>query len=202
MALKTPDRHQITYLPEAIEDYVSQDDPVRAYDAMIDEIGHDVLGLDKQWKKVGNSPYDPMSMMKLLVFAYSYGWKSSRKIERALYHNLAFIWLVGGLKPDHKTIAEFRRKHLGTLKKLLKQTARICIDLKLIAGNVLFLDGSKFRGAASINQTKTIDTLEKRLNHIDADIDNLINEIETADREEGNSESYVKMNKELCKTRC
>ncbi len=198
MALKTPDRYQTTYLPESIEGYVSQDDPVRAYDAMIDAIGHDELGLEKQWKKVGNSPYDPMSMMKLLVFAYSYGWKSSRKIERALYHNLAFIWLVGGLKPDHKTIAEFRRKHLDTLKELLKNTVRICIDLKLIAGNVLFLDGSKIRGNASINQTKTIETLEKRLEHIDTDIDNLMCEIEVADREEEDSESFVKMQQELC----
>jgi len=201
MALKTPDRYQTTYLPESIEDYVSQDDPVRAYDAMIDAIGHEELGLDKQWKNVGNSPYDPMSMIKLLVFAYSYGWKSSRKIERALYHNLAFIWLVGGLKPDHKTIANFRRKHLDTLKKLLKQTVRICIDLDLIAGNVLFLDGSKIRGNASINQTKTIETLEKRLVHIDSDIDNLMNDIETVDQEEADSENYVKMNKELCKTK-
>jgi len=201
MALKTPDRYQSTFLPESVEDYVSQDDPVRAYDAMIDEIGHEDLGLEKQWKKVGNSPYDPISMMKLLVFAYSYGWKSSRKIERALHHNLAFIWLVGGLKPDHKTIAEFRRKHLDTLKKLLKQTARICIDLKLIAGNVLFLDGSKIRGNASINQTKTIETLETRLKHIDADIDTLMNEVEKADQEEATSDSYVKMTKELRKTK-
>jgi transposase len=198
MALKSPDRYQTSYLPESIEDYVSQDDPVRAYDAMIDAIGHEELGLEKQWKKVGNSPYDPMSMMKLLVFAYSYGWKSSRKIERALYHNLAFIWLVGGLKPDHKTIAEFRRKHLDTLKELLKKTVRICIDLKLIAGNVLFLDGSKIRGNASINQTKTIETLEKRLEHIDTDIDTLLCEIEVADQEEEGSESYVKMQQELC----
>ena len=199
MALKTPDRYQTTYLPESIEEYVSQDDPVRAYDAIIDEIGHETLGLEKQWKKVGNSPYDPMSMMKLLVFAYSYGWKSSRKIERALYHNLAFIWLAGGLKPDHKTIAEFRRKHLNTLKTLLKQTARICIELKLIAGNVLFLDGSKIRGNASINQTKTIETLEKRLNHIDDRIDKLLDAIEAVDEDEAPNESYVKMSKELRK---
>lgn len=200
MAIKTPDRYQATYLPESIEDYVSKDDPVRAYDAIVETIGHENLGLDKQWKKVGNSPYDPMSMMKLLVFAYSYGWKSSRKIERALYHNLAFIWLVGGLKPDHKTIAEFRRKHLDTLKMLLKQTVRICIDLKLIAGNVLFLDGCKIRGNASINQTKTLENLERRLEHIDADIDKLMNEIETADQDEIDGESYVKMSKELSKT--
>lgn len=197
MAIKSPNRYQRTYLPEAIEDYVANDDPVRAYDAMIDAIGHEALGIPKYWEKRGNSPYDPMSMVKLLVFAYSYGWKSSRKIERALYHNMAFIWLVGGLKPDHKTIAEFRRKHKKCLKRAFKQTVRICIDLKLISGNVLFLDGSKIRGNASINQTKRVEYLEEKIKKIDTTINQLLDDVDSIDHKEAESESFVKMNKEL-----
>ena len=82
-------------------------------------------------------------MLKLLVYGYSYGVKGSRKLERECHHNLSFVWLMGGLKPDHKTIAEYRRRHKEALKKVLKQCVRLCIKLDLIAGNVLFVDGTK-----------------------------------------------------------
>ncbi|MBL4939347.1 MAG: transposase [Lutibacter sp.] len=76
-------------------------------------------------------------MLKILVYAYSYGWRSSRKIERALRHNLSFIWLAGGLKPDFKTISEFRRNNLKSLKNILVQSARLAMKLDLIQGNIL-----------------------------------------------------------------
>ena len=84
--------------------------------------------------KVGNSAYDPKTMLKLVVYGYSYGIKGSRKLERAAHENLGFIWLMGGLKPDHKTIAEFRRNNKETLKLVLRQCARMCIKLGLIEG--------------------------------------------------------------------
>jgi transposase len=73
------------------------------------------LGIDLDTDKVGNPQYDPKAMLKLLLYGYSYGIRSSRKLERAIYHNISFIWLMGGLKPDHKTIAEFRRKNKRAL---------------------------------------------------------------------------------------
>jgi transposase len=197
MAIKSPNRYQTTFLPKAVEEYVTKDDPVRAYDAIIDALDYKELGLFKQWKKVGNSPYDPISMLKLLTFGYSYGWKSSRKLERATHHNLAFIWLVGELKPDHKTIAEFRRKNKECLKKALKETARICMKLDLIAGNCLFLDGSKIRGNSSINQTKRIETWEEKLADIDKRIEQILEEAEKIDRAESENPSLVKMNEEF-----
>ena len=104
MAYKYGTRKQITFLPDSIEKYVSEDDPVRVYDAFIDAINLNELGLEINSSNVGNSSYDPVAMLKVLVYGYSYGWRSSRKLERALYHNLSFIWLAGGLKPDHKTM--------------------------------------------------------------------------------------------------
>ena len=68
------------------------------------------LGIELDEHQVGNSEYDPKAMLKLLVYGYSYGLKGSRKLERACHHNVSFMWLMGGLKPDHKTIAEFRRQ--------------------------------------------------------------------------------------------
>lgn len=195
MAIKTPNRYQLTALPQSIEEYVETDDPVRAYDAMIDAIDIESVGLFKEWKKAGNSPYDPKSMLKLLVYGYSYGWRSSRKLERALYHNLSFIWLMGGLRPDHKTIASFRKKRKKALKKVFKRIARVCLDLGLIEGNTLFVDGTKIRANASINQTKTKERWERALADVDKRIDDILEETDRIDDAE--SDSLVQLSEDL-----
>jgi hypothetical protein len=122
--------------------------------------------------------------LKILVYGYSYGWRSSRKLERALHHNLSFIWLTGGMKPDHKTIARFRRDNTAALKKVLKQCVKLCIDLKLIEGNTLFIDGSKIRANASINQTWTEEKCQKVLEKTDKQIEEMLKECERADDSE------------------
>ena len=148
MAYRSGDRQQMSLLPQSIEEYVAEDDPVRAYDAFVEAVDFHEPGININPYKVGNAEYDPRSMLKLLVYGYSYGVKSSRKLERECYHNIAFIWLMGGLKPDHKTIAEFRRRNKKALKKVLRHCAQVCIKLELIAGNVLFVDGTKIRANA------------------------------------------------------
>lgn len=160
MAFRYGNRFQISILPDSIEQYVAEDDLARVYDTFIDCIDIEELGLKINERSVGNSSYDPITMLKILVYAYSYGWRSSRKIERALRHNLSFIWLAGGLKPDFKTISEFRRNNLKSLKNILVQSARLAMKLDLIQGNILFVDGSKFRANAGNKQTKSLATWE------------------------------------------
>ena len=94
MAYREGDRHQMTLLPPVIDDYVGPEDPVRAYDAMIEAMDIRDLGLVIDRNKVGNPAYDPRAMLKLLVYGYSYGWRGSRKLERAVHHNLSFIWSI------------------------------------------------------------------------------------------------------------
>ena len=105
MAYRYGNRAQASFLPPRIEDYVSEDNPVRAYDEFVDCLDFGALGVGLNRYKVGNSSYAPQSMLKLLLYGYSYGIRSSRKLERAINNDLTFIWLVGGLKPDHKTIS-------------------------------------------------------------------------------------------------
>jgi len=197
MAYRYGNRCQMTLLPQSIEDYIPEDDPVRAYDAFVEAINLNQLGLKINPYKVGNSEYDPKAMLKLFVYGYSYGVKSSRKLERAIYHNLSFIWLMGGLKPDHKTIAEFRRKNKGNLKKILKQCARMCIKLNLIAGNTLFVDGTKIRANASAARTHDKAWYEKQLKQIDQHIESLLEECEAIDQHEAHMDSCVEMDKKL-----
>ena len=197
MAYRFGDRYQMNLLPQSIEEYVSGDNPVRAYNAFVEALDFRVLGIDINPDKVGNSEYDPISMFKLLVYGYSYGVKSSRKLERECHHNMAFIWLMGGLKPDHKTIAEFRRRNKQALKKVLRQSARMCIKLDLIAGNVFFVDGTKIRANAGRNSTHDRAYYEKLMFKLDSRIEQLLVDCETTDRSEENTASYVAMDKEL-----
>lgn len=195
MAYREGDRFQMTLLPPVIEEYVGENDPVRAYDAIIEAMDTKELGLVIDHYQVGNPAYDPKAMLKLLVYGYSYGWRSSRKLERACHHNLSFIWLMGGLKPDHKTIANFRKDNQEVVGKVLKQTARLCIKLGLIEGNCLFTDSTKVRGAASISETRTKEGWEQKLKEIDQGIEHLLRECNEAD--EAKAGSLVEVEEEL-----
>lgn len=197
-------RYQQSLFPASIEDYVSAGDPVRVYDAFVDGLNLSELGFVIKENRKGAPNYDVSSMVKLLVYSYSYGWRSSRKIERALHHNLSFIWLTGGLKPDHKTIANFRKNNLQPISKLLKQCVRFCIKIDLIDGNCLFIDGSKFRANASKNKVSSIKGMEKYLDKIDRKIEELLTQVEQIDHQENttqNSEEVTQKVKKLCKNK-
>jgi len=197
MAYRYGNRNQIRLLPESMEDYVTPDDPVRAYDAFIKALDFRELGITLDPNKVGNSEYHPQAMLKLLVYGYSYGIRSSRKLERACHHNLSFIWLTSGLKPDHKTIAEFRRKNKEALANVLKQCAKICIKLNLIEGNTLFLDGTKVRANASIKNTWTKEKALRALKHIDKNIKDILTQCDRQDEAEEGTGSLVTMDEKL-----
>ena len=195
MAYRYGNRDQMQLLPKTVNEYISPDDPVRAYDAFIEALDFRDLGITLDPNKVGNSEYHPHAMLKLLVYGYSYGIRSSRKLERATHHNLSFIWLTSSLKPDHKTIAEFRRKNKEALAQVLKQCAKICIKLNLIEGNTLFLDGTKIRANASINNTWTKEKAKKALKHIDERISDILAQCDAID--EAEQGSLVTMDEEL-----
>ena len=197
VAYRYGDRTQRTLFPQSIDEYIPQDAPVRAYDAMVDKMDMQSMGFEVAPDKVGCPQYDPKTMLKLLVYGYSYGIRSSRKLERECHYNLSFIWLTAGLKPDHKTIAEFRRKNKNALQKVIKQCAFICIELNLIEGNTLFIDGSKMRANASIDRTITREKALKSLEHIDRRISSLLSECEQIDTEESDQSSLVHMQQGL-----
>lgn len=197
MAYRQMERNQMMLFPPSIEEYISEDDPVRAYNAMIDAMGIDALGINWEPDKVGCPQYDPMVMLKILVYGCSYGVRSSRKLERALHHNLSFIWLAGGLKPDHKTISRFRRDNQGVLKGVLKQCARICIDMGLIEGNTLFVDGTRFRGNASLNNQWDENRCKRYMKRIDRRVDEIMKECEVEDGAQSGEGSWVKLKEDL-----
>jgi len=197
MAYRYGDRKQKTLFPQSIDEYIPQEAPVRAYDVIIDSLDFDVLGIKVDSHKVGCPQYAPKVMLKLLVYGYSYGIRSSRKLERETHYNLSFIWLAAGLKPDHKTIAEFRRNNKLALKKVLRQCARLCVKLDLIDGNTLFVDGTQIRANASIKNSWTKERCRRHLKKIDKRIKEILSECESVDEQEKGQPSLIKMKEEF-----
>lgn len=197
MAYRYGNRHQRTLLPPSIEEYVPADAPVRAYDAIMDRLDLAALGLAENPGKEGCPQYDPRAMLKLLVYGYSYGVRSSRKLERECHYNLSFLWLTGGLKPDHKTIAEFRRRHAAALAGVLRQVARVCLGIGLIEGNVLFVDGTGVGANAALGHSWTKDKCERVLAKLGERIEGLLAQCAAADEAEAGSGGLVRLEGEL-----
>lgn len=197
MAYRYGERDQFSLFPPCVDDYVPQDAAVRAYDALVEALDFKELGIEMDLNHVGNPQYDPKAMLKLHVYGIAYGVRSSRKLEREVNYNISFIWLMKQLKPDHKTIAEFRRKNRAALHNVLKQCARMCLKLDLIEGNTLFVDGSKIRANASIKNEWTKERCEAALSKADENIKRILKECEDIDTMEANQPSHIKMREEL-----
>lgn len=193
MAYIKGNRNQITLLPQAVEDYIAKDDPVRVYDAFVEALDCDKLGLSIDENQSGANPYWPKAMLKLLIYGYAYGIRSSHKLERACYHNLAFIWLSEGLKPDYRTIARFRVANKDVLKNVLRQCARMCMELGLIQGNTLFVDGTKIKANASCKNTWSQNKLKHYEGQIAKNIERILDECSAVDFQEENDSSLIKL---------
>jgi transposase len=197
MALRQGNREQMRLLPPSIEQYIAEDAPVRVYDAFVETLDLLALGIEIDPDREGNPAYDPRIMLKLLIYAYSYGVRSSRKIERETHYNLSFIWLTGGLKPDHKTIADFRRQHQIAISQALKQCVRLCLKLNLIEGNILFLDGTKIRGNSALKNSWNNEKCQKILAAAEKRSDEILREAEAEDAAEEGTPSLVNLPAQL-----
>jgi len=198
MAYRQGKRYQMMMFPPTIEDFVPEDHPARVYDAFVEGLAFEKLDFKiNGFDKVGNPEYDPKSLLKIILFGYSYGERSSRRLERCVHDNTIFMWLACGLKPDHATIARFRQRNKKLLKKIFKQCAQLCIKLKLIEGNTLFVDGTKIRANAGIKNTVTKTHLKEQLKNIESRINTILKECDKADAKEAHMGSFVKLREEL-----
>jgi len=197
MAYIKGNRTQLTLLPQAVDDFIAKDDPVRAYDAFVEALDFDALGLVIDESQPGANPYWPKAMLKLLIYGYTYGIRSSRKLERACHHNLTFIWLTEDMKPDYRTIARFRIANKDIVKNVLRQCARMCLKLGLIEGNTLFVDGTKIKANASLKNTWSKERLQKYEVEITETIERILAECEAVDNAEANAGSLIKLKEEL-----
>ena len=190
-------RSQYTLFPQSIDEYVGEQDPVRVYDAMVNELDFKELGITLEPFKGGPDEYDPKTMLKIIVYGYANSQRSSRKLELACHRDISFIWLTGGLAPDYRTMARFRKDNAEAIRKVLRQIVRLCVKWDMIEGNALFIDSTAMEANASIRKTFTPENCRERLAKLDAHIDKLLKETDHLDKEQDQQGSLVKVNEEL-----
>lgn len=169
---QTLNRQQDMLLPPRVEDYVSQNNTVRAIDAYVNTLDLHPLGFkNAQFViNVGQPAYDPGALLKLYLYGYLQGIRSSRKLERETCRNLEVIWLVEGLQPSYKTIADFRKENCAALKATNRDFLLLCKELALFGGEVVAVDGSFFKADTNKDHIYTEEKLNNQLKDLDKKI--------------------------------
>jgi transposase len=179
------DRTQTTLLPESLEDYVAEDNPVRVVEAFVEELDLRSLGFKSIDPAVTGRPaYHPAVLLKLYVYGYLNRIQSTRRLEMEAQRNVELMWLTQNLKPDFKTIANFRHQNGSALRKVCRQFIEMCRQLDLFGHALVAIDGSKFKAVNSRDKNFTEAKLKRRLAMIEESIRNYLRAMDTADRSE------------------
>src|ERR1022692_1563438 len=178
------DRQQTTLLPECLDDWVGESNPVRAVDVFVDALELRDLGFDGvDPAATGRPAYHPSPMLKLYIYGYLNRVQSSRRLEREAGRNLEVMWLTGRLVPDHKTIADFRKDNGPAIKKVCAQFVALCRKMGLLAKASVAIDGSKFKAVNSRDNNFTKGKMERRLAQIEESVARYLSQLDTADRQ-------------------
>ncbi|WP_197339594.1 IS1182 family transposase [Ralstonia solanacearum] len=177
------DRKQVTLLPECLDDFIGEDNPVRIIDAFVEELELVSLGFDgASPSTTGRPSYHPAVLLKIYIYGYLNRVQSSRRLERECQRNVELMWLTGRLAPDFKTIAEFRRGNGAGIRNVCRRFVMLCRDLKLFTQAVVAIDSSKFKAVNSRDRNFTPNKIEKRQQQIEQSIQRYLDALETADR--------------------
>lgn len=163
------DRQQTTLLPECLDDWVDESNPVRAVDVFVDALEFRDLGFDGiDPAATGRPAYHPSPMLKLYIYGYLNRVQSSRRLEREAGRNLEVMWLTGRLVPDHKTIADFRKDNGPAIKKVCARFVELCRKMGLLAKASVAVDGSKFKAVNSRDNNFTQGKIKRRQEQTEA----------------------------------
>src|SRR3989442_15033092 len=183
--IRGANRNQVILFPESVEDYITEDNPVRFIDAFVGSLDLAGLGfLRAQPAETGRPAYDPGDLLRLYLYGYLNRVRSSRMLERETKVNLEVMWLLGKLGPDFKTIADFRRDNLKAIKQVCREFTLLCRKLKLFGGELVAIDGSKFKAVNNRRRNFNEARLTKAIKAIEEKIDGYLNELDEADAAE------------------
>lgn len=192
-------REQITMFPEVVDDYITQDNPVRFIEAFVAGLDIAELGFERaEPKDLGRPGYDPRDLLKLYIYCYLNRVRSSRRIEREAGRNLELMWLMRKLRPDFKTIADFRKGNTKGLKRIFQEFFVICKKLELFGGELVAVDGSKFRASNSKKKNFSAAKLKNLIQKADERIDQYLKQLDEADSEDDANQLTVdELNKKI-----
>jgi len=178
------DRSQSTLFPERLEDYLCEDNPVRAIDVFVDELDLAGLGFGGiEPEATGRPAYHPATMLKIYVYGYLNRVQSSRRLERECQRNIELVWLTGRLMPDFKTIADFRKDNGEAIRRVCREFVVLCRRLELFSEASVAIDGSKFKAVNARDRNFTQAKMQRRLAQIDESIARYLSQLDSADRQ-------------------
>jgi transposase len=177
------DRSQSSLFPAELEDYVAEDNPVRAVDAFVDGLDLGKLGFGRVIAlEQGRPCYHPAVLLKIYIYGYLNRVPSSRRLERECQRNIELVWLTGQLAPDFKTIADFRKDNGKAIREVCRAFVALCRKLDLLSVASVAIDGSKFKAVNARDKNFTEAKMKRRLERIDESIARYLAQLETADR--------------------
>ena len=183
------ERTQDSVLPYRLEDYVTEDNPVRVIDVFVCELDLTGLGFDGMHPQATGRPgYHPSVLLKIYLYGYLNRIQSSRRLERETQRNVELMWLTGRLMPDFKTIANFRKDNGPAIRNVCRQFIVLCRQLNLFSQAVVAVDGSKFKAVNNRDRNFTSAKVQRRMEQIEASINRYLSALDVADQQEAGTE--------------
>ncbi len=185
-------RTQSALFPERIEDYIDEDNPVRAIEAFVDVLDLEKLGFQgMNPKETGRPAYHPATMLKLYIYGYLNRIQSTRRLERESGRNIELMWLLGRLRPDFKTIANFRRSNGKAIRKVCTEFVGLCRKLDLFSQALVAIDGSKFKASNNRDKNFTPAKIKRRVEEIEKSIARYFSRLDRVDNEEPSADQQT-----------
>jgi transposase len=172
-------------LPECLDDYVGEDNPVRVVEAFVEQLDLREMGFEGvDPLATGRPSCHPAVLLKIYIYGYLSRIKSSRRLERETQRNVELMWLIGRLTPDFKTIANFRKDNGRAIRQVCRQFIVLCRRLNLFAQAIVAIDGSKFKAVNNRDKNFTSAKMQRRMAQIEESIERYLTAMDTADRAE------------------
>jgi transposase len=176
------DRSQTLLLPESLDDYVGPENPVRFIEAFVDGLDLTTAGFIRvAAKPTGRPGYAPSDLLKLYIYGYLNRVRSSRRLEAETHRNIEVIWLLRHLKPDFKTIADFRRDNCKAFRPIFRQFVLLCRQLDLFGKELLAVDGTRIKAVNNKDRNFTRASLSKFIELADAKLDDYLQRLDQSD---------------------
>ena len=190
------DRSQNSLFPAELEDYVAEDNPVRAVDAFVEGLDLGKLGFGRVAALERGRPcYHSATLLKIYIYGYLNRVPSSRRLERECQRNIELIWLTGHLAPDFKTIADFRKDNGNAIREVCRSFVVVCRELDLLSEGSVAIDGSKFKAVNARDKNFTRAKMERRMAQIEESVARYLQQLDTADRQEPSEALQTKTNR-------
>ena len=179
------DRTQGILLPEQLDGYVTEENPVRVIDVFVDELDLAASGFaGVAPADTGRPAYHPANLLKIYIYGYLNRIQSSRRLEREAQRNIELMWLTARLTPDFKTIANFRKDNGVGIRNVCRQFVLLCRNLDLFTQQLIAIDGSKFKAVNNRDRNFTRAKVQARLQQIEESIERYLSMLDTVDRTE------------------